>query len=600
MEEKFVSQRNLEFLLHEVLGAEELTRLDHYRDHDRESLDMMLGTALRMSEEMLRPAFRQMDQNPPSLVDGQVRVHPLAGQFLRDSGQGGWIAATFPQDAGGLQLPIMVDTACQFVFMAANLAAAAFPGLTKGAAHLILTHGGEEIRQAYLPQMIAGHWQGTMALTEPGAGSSLSDVLASAEPTGQGYHLISGQKIFISAGDHDGAENVVHLMLARIKGAPAGVKGISLFVVPKLRPENGALAPNDLNTAGLFHKLGYRGCPIVHLSMGEAGDCRGWLVGQPNQGLGYMFQMMNEARISVGLQAAAVASAAYYSSLKYAKERPQGRPVEAKDPHQPPVPIIQHADVKRLLLFQRSVVEGALSLLLQASRYADLAEHGQGQQRERAELLLGLLTPVVKSYPAEMGIASTSAGLQVLGGYGYTDEFPAEQYFRDMRIHAIHEGTTGIQAMDLLGRKVGMHGGKAMEDFAQEVGVDIQDAAGHPKLAPYAARQKDALDLLCQATVAKLGLAQKGRVAVFLADATLYLELFGLVAVAWQWLKQGAVAARALERGPGQAQADFYQGKLVTMRYFFHYELPKAKGLAARLSEEDGLTVSLPEEFFND
>ena len=600
MEEKFVSERNLKFLLHEVLRAEDLTGLAQYQDHDAAGLDMMLDTALRMSGEVLFPALREMDQRPPVLEGGQVRVHPLAGQFMRASGEGGWIAATFPQEAGGLQIPIMVDTACQFVFMAANLAAAAFPGLTKGAAHLILTHASDELRETYLAQMIAGNWQGTMALTEPGAGSSLSDIVVTAEPTDQGHYLISGQKIFISAGDHDGAENVVHLMLARIKGAPAGVKGISLFVVPKLRPENGRLEPNDLSTAGLFHKLGYRGCPIVHLSMGEAGDCRGWLVGRPNQGLGYMFQMMNEARISVGLQAAAVGSAAYYASLKYARERPQGRPVDAKDPNQPPVPIIQHADVKRLLLFQRAVVEGSLSLLLQASRYADLAEHGQGDERQRAALLLGLLTPVVKSYPAEMGIASTSAGLQVLGGYGYTDEFPAEQYFRDMRIHAIHEGTTGIQAMDLLGRKAGAGGGQALEAFARELAGAIDQAAGLPDLAPYALRLEKALGLLGQASKAKLALAGQGRAALFLADATLYLELFGLVAVAWQWLLQGLAAARGLERGAGPSDSAFYRGKLATMRYFFHYELPKAQGLAARLGEVDGLTASLPEEYFND
>ncbi|MFH1034656.1 MAG: acyl-CoA dehydrogenase [Pseudomonadota bacterium] len=600
MEARFVSERNLKFLLHEVLGAGELARLPYYQEHDRQSQDMMLDTALRMSEEVLFPAFRAMDQQPPVLVDGQVKVHALAGEFMRQSAEGGWIGATFPYEDGGLQMPVMLETACQFVFMAANLAAAAYPGLTKGAAHLLLSYGSEQIKETYVPKMIGGLWQGTMALTEPGAGSSLSDIAVTAEPTEQGHYLISGQKIFISAGDHDGVENVVHLMLARIKGAPAGVKGISLFVVPKLRPGQSGLEANDLQTAGLFHKLGYRGCPIVHLSMGEAGDCRGWLLGKPNQGLSYMFQMMNEARISVGLQAAAVASGAYYASLKYAQERPQGRPVEAKDPLQPPVPIIQHADVKRLLLFQRGVVEGSLALLLQASRYADLAEHGQDHEKERAHLLLELLTPIAKSYPAEMGIAATSAGLQVLGGYGYTDEFSAEQYFRDMRIHAIHEGTTGIQAMDLLGRKVTMQGGKAFETFIQEVGQTLEAAGLSPELTPYAARLRQVLDALRDLTAAKLALARQGQMAVFLADATLYLELFGLVAIAWQWLKQGLVAQQGLAASQGPGEAAFYRGKLETLRYFFHYELPKSQGLAARLAEDDGLTARLTEDCFAD
>ncbi len=600
MEARFVSERNLKFLLHEVLKAEELARLPYYQDHDREGLDMMLGTALRISEEVLFPAFRAMDQEPPVLVEGQVKVHPLAGQFMRASAEGGWIGATFPYEAGGLQMPIVLETACQFVFMAANLAAAAYPGLTKGAAHLILSYGTDQLKETYAPQMIGGLWQGTMALTEPGAGSSLSDITTTAQPTEDGHYLISGQKIFISAGDHDGVENVVHLMLARIKGAPAGVKGISLFLVPKLRPGVGGLEPNDLLTAGLFHKLGYRGCPIVHLSMGEAGDCRGWLLGKPNQGLGYMFQMMNEARISVGLQAAAVASGAYYASLKYAQERPQGRPVEGKDPLQPPVPIIEHADVKRLLLFQRAVVEGALGVLLQASYYADMAEHGPEQDREHAHLLLELLTPIAKSYPAEMGILATSAGLQVLGGYGYTDEFASEQYFRDMRIHAIHEGTTGIQAMDLLGRKVVMQGGKALAAFVQELEQTMAQAGAVQELAPYAARLGQALEALRGITAAKLELARAGRMAVFLADATLYLELCGLVAVAWQWLKQGLAACQGLAAAPGQADAAFYKGKLATMRFFFHYELPKSQGLAARLAEDDGLTASLGQDCFAD
>ena len=600
MKDKFASQRNLKFLLHEVVGTEELLKLKQYQDHEREDLDMMLDTAMRISEDQLFGGFREMDQKVPEYVDGQVKVHPLAREFMGVCGEGGWIAATFPYDHGGLQIPITLDTACSFLFMASNLAAAAYPGLTKGAAHLILSYGTEELKETYVPKMIAGEWQGTMALTEPGAGSSLSDLVTTAQPTDNGYYLISGQKIFISAGDHDGVDNVVHLMLARIKGAPPGVKGISLFVAPKLRPEGDKLVSNDLLTAGLFHKLGYRGCPIVQLSMGENNDCRGWLVGKPNFGLNYMFQMMNEARISVGLQATAVASGAYYSSLKYAKERSQGRQIEAKDPNQPPVLIIKHADVKRLLLFQRSVVEGALSLLLQASLYSDFAEYGQGDQKERSELLLDLLTPVVKSYPAEMGIVSTSAGLQVLGGYGYTDEFPSEQYFRDMRIHAIHEGTTGIQAMDLLGRKVIQKKGAGLKAFVEEVEAAMNSAADRPELAPSAARLKETLELLQSVTRAKLGLMKEGKVAVSLADACLYLELFGVVAVAWQWLKQGVAAAKALEAGVGESETNFYRGKLTTMRYFFHYELSKSKWLSARLLEDDGLTEAMPEEYFSD
>ena len=600
MSGKFVSQRNLKFLLYEVMQAETVTALPAYQDHDRQSLDLMLATAHRIGEQLLFPAFRAMDLTPPALEDGRVRVNPAVREFMRQCGEGGWVGATFSYDHGGMQLPALINTACIYIFAAANFSASAYLGLTTGAAHLILSYGDEHLKETYVPAMLEGRWQGTMALTEPQAGSSLSDVAVSAQPTDQGYYLISGQKIFISAGDHDGADNIVHLMLARIKGAPPGVKGISLFVVPKLRPEGEDLVPNDLQTAGLFHKLGYRGCPIVHLSMGEAGDCRGWLVGEPHRGLAYMFQMMNEARIGVGKQAAAVATGAYYASLAYARERPQGRPLGDKDPNRPPVPIITHPDVKRLLLFQRAVVEGSLSLILQAAKYVDLSRHGDGEEKERAGLLLELLTPVVKSYPSEMGILSVSAGLQILGGYGYTEEFPLEQYFRDMRIHPIHEGTTGIQGLDLLGRKVPMARGVAAEAFRREVSAVIATAAECPDLEPYGQRLTHALLELGRITQAKLDIAAKGEVELFLADATLYLEAFGLVAVGWQWLKQGLAARRGLDAGPSEADQAFYQGKLTAMRFFFHYELPKLQGLAARLMEDDGLTAQASEAVFFD
>ncbi|MCF8033011.1 MAG: acyl-CoA dehydrogenase [Desulfarculaceae bacterium] len=600
MATKFVSQRNIRFLLYEVMQAQRLADWPRFSEYDQESFDMMLDTAHRLSSEVLFPALRELDLEPPRFEDGKVLVRPMVRQFLSQAGEGGWVGATFAYEQGGLQLPVMINTACNFMFCAANYSATAYLGLITGATRLILTFGSEELQETYVPAMLEGRWQGTMALTEPQAGSSLADVAVSAEPTDEGHYLISGQKIFISAGDHDGADNVVHLMLARIKGAPAGVKGISLFVVPKLRPEGGELVSNDLATAGLFHKMGYRGCPIVQLSMGENNDCRGWLVGEPHRGLACMFQMMNEARISVGKAACAVASTAYYASLQYSQERLQGRPLGAKDPAQPQVPLIRHADIKRMLLMQRAVVEGSLSLILQAAWYADLHSHGPEEGREEAFLLLDLLTPVVKSYPSEMGVIATSAAVQILGGYGYTDEFPVEQLYRDMRIHPIHEGTTGIQGMDLLGRKAKMHQGRALKLFVQEVGRDIAAAEGVEALAPQAQRLTVAMGLLRQATEAKMALAAEGELENFLSDATLYLELFGLVAIAWQWLKQGLAAASALEGEPSQAEQDFYNGKLATMRYFFAYELPKAHGLAQRLGEDDGLTVAVQAEHFAD
>ncbi len=382
MAEKFVGERNLKFLLYEVFDAPSLTQYPYFADHSRESFGMALDTAMKIGKNLMKPKLTEMDQNPPQFIEGRVSVHPVVRTLMKECGEGGWIAAPFGFDCGGQQLPLMISGVCRFILSAANYSASVYPFLTSGAAHLILTFGDRAMIDAYLPRMFSGEWQGTMALTEPQAGSSLADITSTAEPTDQGYYRLRGQKIFISAGDHDGVDNVIHLMLAKIKGAPAGVRGISLFVVPQKRTENGQLVPNDVQTAGIYHKLGYRGAPITQLSMGENNDCRAYLVGEPHRGLMYMFQMMNEARLDVGLGAAAIASAAYYASLEYAKERPQGRRLTSKDPTQPQIPILQHADIRRMLLFQRAVVEGSLSLLLQCSKYVDLARVAEGEERE--------------------------------------------------------------------------------------------------------------------------------------------------------------------------------------------------------------------------
>ncbi|MBI5585187.1 MAG: acyl-CoA dehydrogenase [Deltaproteobacteria bacterium] len=599
MAEKFVSERNLKFMLYEVFDAETLTQYEYYAEHGREIFDLVLDTALKLGRDILQPLLREMDQNPPQFSDGAVKVHPMVRDWMRTCGEGGWISALAPYDHGGQQLPLLIGAVIRFIFSAANYSASVYPLLTAGAAHLIESFGSEALQETYIPPMYAGQWQGTMALTEPQAGSSLSDLSTLAEPTDRGYYLLRGQKIFISASDHDGVDNIVNLLLARIKGAPPGVKGISLFVVPKFRPEaDGSLVPNDLQVAGSFHKLGYRGSPICQLSLGENNDCRGYLVGEPHQGLAYMFQMMNEARIDVGMSATAIASAAYYASLQYARERAQGRRLGSKDPTQPPVPIIEHADVKRMLLFQRAVVEGSFALLLQCSVYADRTRVLTGEEREKNELLLELLTPVAKTYPSEMGVLSVSQGLQILGGYGYCDEFPLELFYRDARIHPIHEGTTGIHGLDLLGRKMMMKGGKAAQLYLREVEQTIGQAREVADLAPYAVRLQAALEKLKEVTASLVQLSREKGPETFLADATLYLEFFGIIAVAWQWLVQALVVQQALEKELSEDESNFYQGKFQTCSYFFRYELPKIEGLVHRLLEGDGLTVKMKAELF--
>jgi len=602
----FFSPRHLRFVLYDVLRVEQLLDFDYFNDHSRETFDLVLDAAGQLAETRLRPLLTAMDRQEPQLVDGQIRIHPAMHTLIRQFGEDGWISAPFRYDEGGQQLPGVIHGAAGFIFQAANYSASVFPFLTTGAANLLRSFGSKTLIETFTPPMYAGRWQGTMALTEPDAGSSLSDLTTSAEPTDEpGTYKIRGQKIYISAGDHDGAENVVHLLLAKIKGSPPGAKGISLFVVPKkrtgadlkLQTSNFKLEDNDVVTTGIYHKMGYKGAPIAHLTFGERDDCHGYLVGEAHQGLRYMFQMMNEARVGVGLNATAIATAAYHASLAYAKERPQGRVVSEKNPGTPPVPIVRHADVRRMLLFQKAVTEGALALLMQCALWADLVHVGADEQRERAGMLLDLLTPVAKTYPSEMGCPSTSAAVQILGGAGYTTDFPVEQFYREARIHPIHEGTTGIHGLDLLGRKILLHQGKALRYFVAELDATGLDAQRHPNLRPAAAKLEEYTNLMQRVTGHLLGLAAQDTER-FLADATLYLEAFGILTLAWQWLTMANTAQSLLNDGATGDEADFLEGKLLTQRYFFEYELVKLDGLARRLTSPDAVTLAVRNEFF--
>jgi alkylation response protein AidB-like acyl-CoA dehydrogenase len=599
--EQFLSMRNLKFLLYEVLDAESLCDLPYFSEHDREIFDMALDTGLKLGTEDLFPAFAAMDKEHPAFVDGTVRVSPVVRKLFEDCGEGGWIGAGASFEHGGMQLPDTVLSAFRFILAAANYSACAFPLLGSGSAQLICSFGSQELIDTYVPPIFEGKWQGTMALTEPQAGSSLNDLETEATRTENGYFLLKGQKIFISCGEHDAADNVVHLMLSRIEGAPTGIKGISLFVVPKLRPtDGGALESNDVACTAIYHKLGYRGAPITQLELGEHGDCRGWLVGEENHGLRYMFQMMNEARVGVGMGATAIATAAYYAALDYTKERRQGRPLLAKDPATPQIPIIEHADVKRMLLFQRAIVEGSLALTTYCSKLIDLVNAGPDEEKERHAMLLDFLTPIAKTYPSEMGILSVSTGLQCLGGYGYCDEFTLEQYYRDVRIHTIHEGTTGIQGMDLLGRKVTMKNGAALMLFLEEVQKTIGDAQKYDTLKAECESLALALVRLGEVTQHLGGIGASGKVDLFLADATLYLEYVGIITIAWQWLMQAAVAESALANSSDDADKNFYLGKRTTCHYFCRYELPKCAALSTRLMQADGLTAEMDTALFED
>jgi butyryl-CoA dehydrogenase len=594
MANPLLSDRDVEFLLYEVLHAERLCALPWFADHSRETFDLFLASCRKLAREQLFPAYKPMDEFGSRLENkdgvGRVKVHPAMRELWPRMAEMGLVNATRPAEVGGQQLPGTVAGLGTAYLMAANLAAYAYCGLTTGAGHLLEAFGDERLRRLYMDKLYAGEWAGTMALTEPQAGSSLSDVKTRARPTGaeDGHYLLDGNKVFISGGDQDVTGNIVHLALARIEGAPAGIRGVSLFCVPRLRPDDsGALVDNDCASAGTFHKLGWRGLPSIALNFGERGDCRGWLVGEPNKGISYMFQMMNEARIMVGMNAAATASAAYQEALEYAKQRPQGRPLSSRDPASPQVPIVQHADVRRMLLRQKAIVEGSLALVAETALQADLAHHGaDGEERHRAHLLLDLLTPLAKTFPAEKGFESCALSVQVHGGYGYTAEYLPEAWLRDQKLNTLHEGTTGIQSMDLLGRKVVAEGGAALQallaDFSKASSAAREAGDRFAPLAAHAGQLEEAGQTLAGLTMALASLGLAGDRDGMLRHSVDYLELTAVTVVAWLWLRMATAASAGLARGGGNGpHADFHQGKLRAAAYWFAAEVPRVAQLAA-------------------
>lgn len=592
---QFYSRRDLAFQLFENLDSLQLTQLPYFADHSKETFEMVLDSADQIATKKLYPLLTEMDRKEPVLENGRIKIHPGMKEIVKQFGEDGWINATFPYQEGGQQLPWTIHLAAGFILQAANYSASVFPFLTTGAANLIRTFGTQDLISKFTPNMYSGLWQGTMALTEPDAGSSLSDLSTAAFPTEKkGVYKIKGQKIYISCGDHDAVENVIHLMLARIDGAPIGTRGISLFVVPQKNPDTGQ--SNDVLTEGIYHKMGYKGAPIAHLMIGSNDSCEGYLVGEANHGLKYMFQMMNEARLGVGMNAVAIANAAFHASLTYAKERPQGRKINEKDLSQPQVPIIAHADVKRMLLFQKSVTEGSLALLLYCTMLSDqISQESDAEKKLKTESLLDLLTPIAKSYPSEMGILSTSAAVQVLGGAGYTTDFPVEQYYREARIHPIHEGTTGIHGMDLLGRKVMIHDGLGWKILQKAIHESLENCKRHPDLEKIRIDFQHALKETNEVTASLIQKSAKGP-EIFLADATLFLELCGILCTGWMWLNQACTASRKLSEG--SLEVGFYAGKMETASYFMEYELVKIHGLAVRLKSNEYPTLKMKAEWF--
>jgi alkylation response protein AidB-like acyl-CoA dehydrogenase len=567
----------VDFLLDEVIDLDRVLSLPAFAAHSRETCTLFLDSARRISRDVLFPAYEEMDRAPPRFEDGRVHLHPKMRALYRQIVELGLLPATRPEEVGGAMLPMTVTAAASAYLMAANLGAYSLAGLTTGAARLIESFGDRDLRERYMTRMYSGEWTGTMALTEPQAGSSLADVQTRATPQADGSYRVRGTKVFISGGDQDMTDNIVHLTLARIDGAPDGIKGVSLFAIPKLREEGGRLVANDVACTSVFKKIGWKALPSVQLSFGDAGDCHGYLVGEPHQGIRYMFQMMNEARLMVGLNGIASASVAYQEALGYARERPQGRPLTARDPRLPQVAIIEHADVRRMLLRQKAIVEGGLGLLLRTAMLTDLASHAPDQaERRQAGLLLDLLVPIAKTFPAEYGFEANTLAVQVHGGYGYTSEFRPEAWWRDQKLNSIHEGTSGIQALDLLGRKAVAAGGEALQLFARAVQATLtgaREAGAEDEASALSA----ALEDLIRTTTA-LGLkGLQGDADGMLRHAADYMDAFSVVAIAWQLLDHAVAAGRGTRRSPA-----FNDGISRACAYWFRTELAHVAVTLAR------------------
>lgn len=604
----------LDFLLYQWLDAESLNRRERFADHSRETFDAVFDTCERIAREKYAPFNRTVDTQEPHF-DGEKVILPQATHDAQKAyAASGMLSAAQDYEVGGMQLPYTVEAAANAFFAMASVSIGSGM-LTTGNANLLMVHGTDAQKDVFARNEFSGRFSGTMCLSEPQAGSSLSDVITRAVPDGAGFeadplgprYRLKGNKMWISAGEHELTENIIHLVLAKIPGPDGklipGTRGISLFIVPKkLVDPAGQLTSvrNDVALAGLNHKLGWRGTTNTLLNFGEGkypvngeAGAVGYLVGKPHEGLRCMFHMMNEARIGVGTAATMLGMAGYYASLDYARNRPQGRPVGpgGKDAAQPQIRIIEHADVKRMLLAQKAYCEGALALELYCARLVDEHHTGEPQAADDARLLLEVLTPIAKSWPSEWCLEANSLAIQVHGGYGYTRDFPVEQYWRDNRLNMIHEGTHGIQAMDLLGRKVLMEGGRGLQLLGARINATVEKTAQVPELATHAHALGKALQRVGRATQAAWA---SGKAGEALANAVPYMQGFGHTVLAWVWLDV-ALAALAADSAKSTAAT---VGRLAATRYFYHYELPKIEAWLRVAETRDLTCADLPEEAF--
>jgi butyryl-CoA dehydrogenase len=592
-----VNRRDLDFILYETLGLDKILESDRYADYDRESLDAIMDLCQTIAEDQFLPCAAKLDANEPKFVDGKVETISELKEAIAAYQEAGLCASAYDSDVGGMQLPWMMDQALNGMFVCANNPAHIYLFLTQGVANMLNACGSDELKSKYLPNLVDGNWFGTMCLSEPQAGSSLADIRTKADLNTDGSYSISGTKMWISGGEQDITENIIHMVLAKIPGSPPGVKGISLFLVPKNRVnDDGGIGDfNNIALAGLNHKMGCRGATNCLLNFGESGDSIGYLVGEPNQGLANMFHMMNEARISVGMSAVMTGLGGYLYSLDYARNRPQGRPLVNRNPEEPQIMISEHADIKRMLMAQKAFIEGAQTLIYYCAELIDTKKlSDEKDQHQRIDLLLDLLTPICKSWPSEYCLEANKLAIQVLGGYGYTREYPVERLYRDNRLNHIHEGTWGIQGLDILGRKVRMHGGAAVSILRQEIQGTIDSAISYSELTSFCEQLETSL-LQVEETIDVVGKADDPSLA--LANATIFLDAMGHLVIAWMWLKQAVASVEGKQKGNSKDDA-FYEGKIAAMKFFFNYELPKIKPNLELVAQLDSTCYDLSAEQF--
>lgn len=615
MAQQLSDRRDFQFALFDQLKADELTQSQLYGDLNRKTFDMVLTEARSLAVKEILPTAVICDREGCVFEGGTVKLPQEVHRVYELIREGEWIALSDDLDAGGQGMPLTLWSAAMELFHGANTAVASYPMLGHGAGKLIEVFGTEKQKELFLGKIYSGEWGGTMALTEPNAGSDVGALTTSAVKNGDGSYSIAGNKIFISGAEHDITENIIHPVLARIDGAPAGSEGISLFIVPKIWVnEDGTLGdPNDVVCTGIEEKIGLHGGPTCSLTLGGKGQCRGWLLGEENKGLKAMFHMMNEERLSVAIQALGIASAAYMYALNYARERKQGRHLtRMADPAAPPVPIIQHPDIRRILLWMKAQIEGLRSLNYYTALCIDKVKiAADDEEKKWLEDRIAILTPICKAYTTERACEICLQAIQVYGGYGVCKDYPVEQLFRDVKISTIYEGTTGIQSMDLLGRKLGMKKGAVFMDLLKDIGRIAGEAKAFPELKDLGENLEAALERFGQTALHLGQSAASSKVLAAFAHANPFMDCAGDIMIAWMLLWRAVTAQPKLAKIFGDADdekkkrkveknkdAAFYDGQIKSARYFINAMLPVTLGRMDAVMRLESAAVDIADSAF--